>query len=91
MKKLTVNDLKTAVKDNNMVQWSPRECSICGCPVVYRFYDGGDTVVFDGSCDCVLQSSGERLSSYEQLFEIYNKVQLLLIFVNHSYIYCITR
>lgn len=72
MKKLTVNDLKTAVKDNNMVQWSPRECSICGCPVVYRFYDGGDTVVFDGSCDCVLQSSGERLSSYEQLVEIYN-------------------
>jgi len=72
MKKLTVNDLKTAVKDNNIVQWSPRECSICGCPVVYKFYDGGDTVVFDGSCDCVLQSSGERLSSYEQLVEIYN-------------------
>ena len=60
MKNLSIEDLKSAVKQNMITVWSPRNCSICGCPLEYRFYENGDVVVFDGSCDCTIQHRNSK-------------------------------
>lgn len=69
IEKLTGNDIKNAVLKNNITVWYPYRCSICNEPYGYYFYNG--IVTFNGSCGCS-SAFGERLSSYDEVAEIYN-------------------
>lgn len=51
MKKITVEELKQAIKDKGITRWIIHECSMCGYPCGYYFC--GDIVKYDSGCDCV--------------------------------------
>lgn len=69
---ITGEQIKEAVKKHRIVSWSPRSCSICESKLHYYFYNAGDTVLFDSSCDCVIVGSDPELRSYDDIAEIYN-------------------
>lgn len=62
-------DIKKAVELNNIHFWYPFDCSICGESYGYYFHNG--IVTFDGACGCG-SIFGERLSSYQEIADLYN-------------------
>ncbi len=66
----TAEELKQqAIKEN--IQFYPvRNCSICGYPCWYRFYDNYNRVTYDSWCDCCRWWEQQR--SWEDLANTYN-------------------
>lgn len=44
------NYFKGVVEDNNIKEWTPAYCSVCGKPVIFHFE--GDKVIIDNQCTC---------------------------------------
>ena len=70
MKKITVEELKKAVKEKGIKRWIIHECSMCGYPCGYYF--AGDKVKYDAGCNCVdYQDISER--TWEEVVNQYNR------------------
>jgi len=67
---LYAKDIEKSVKKNNITYWQPYSCSICNVKYGYYFRDG--QVFFDGACGCGGSIFGERLTSYQEVANLYN-------------------
>lgn len=66
---VTSEQLKQSIIANNITDWFPFECGVCGCKYGYLFESGN--VIFDGACDCCNLNS-TRFETYDSLINLYN-------------------
>lgn len=67
--KRTAQEFRSAAIKYSISTWRFRECSICGCPIGYLFFQDRE-VYFDGGCDCCWGDL--RPSTWEDVAEFYN-------------------
>jgi hypothetical protein len=51
--------------------WYMRDCSLCGYPLAYLFFQDPHEVIFDAGCDCV-RNMKKYVKSWDTIADQYN-------------------
>ena len=58
---------KNIVKRDNIEEWIPSYCNICGKPIIFKFNKDLDKVVIDNQCSCGITKLKTSELSYDEL------------------------
>lgn len=59
------NYYKNFVIENNIKEWCPQYCSICGKPIIFKFEE--DNIKIENQCECKTININLKEMSYDQL------------------------